>query len=79
MNTTNQLINVNSFYFANGRSFKSYPKQIEIDNTHYTFTDGMQYLIKKGKTAVKLFDMTDGSTTYRLRLENNTWTLIGTR
>lgn len=75
----NQIINVTSFYFANGRNFKSYPRQIEFGNTRTTFVDGIQYLVKQGEKAVKLFDMTDGHTTYRLRNENDSWTLIGTR
>jgi hypothetical protein len=75
----NQIINVTSFYFANGHSFKTYPKQIEFGNTRATFTDGMQYLVQQGGRAIKLFDMTDGRTTYRLRQDDNNWTLIGTR
>ncbi len=75
----NQIINVTSFYFASGRSFKTYPKQIEFGNTRTTFTDGMQYLVQQGSKAIKFFDMTDGYTTYRLRQEGNDWTLVGTR
>lgn len=75
----NQIINVNSFYFANGQTFKSYPRQIEFGNTRFTFTDGIQYIVKQGEKAIKLFDMTDGKTTYRLRQDNNNWTLLGTR
>lgn len=75
----NQIINVTSFYFANGQTFKSYPRQIEFGNTRFTFTDGIQYIVKQGEKAIKLFDMTDGKTTYRLRQDNNNWTLLGTR
>ena len=53
----NQIINVTSFYFANGQTFKSYPRQIEFGNTRFTFTDGMQYIVKQGEKAIKLFDM----------------------
>jgi hypothetical protein len=38
----------------------------------------MQYLVRHGKKLVKLFDVTDGSTQYRLRLEDDCWTLVGT-
>lgn len=79
MTAINQIINVNAFYFANGQNFKSYPKQIEFGTTRYTFTDGIQYLVRKGQHAVRLFDMTDGTTTYRLKLEDGDWTLLGTR
>ncbi len=79
MHAINQIINVNSFYFTSGQNLKSFPRQIEFGNTRFTFTDGIQYLVKKGQHAVKLFDMTDGQTTYRLRLEDESWTLIGTK
>ena len=79
MYSINQIINVTSYYFANGASLKSYPKQIEFGTTRCTFTDGIQYLVQKGQHAIRLFDMTDGSTTYRLRLEDGDWTLVGTR
>ncbi len=79
MYAINQIINVNSFYFANGRDLKSYPKQIEFGTTRCTFTDGIQYLVKQGSRAIRLFDMTDGHTTYRLRYENGNWMLLGTR
>lgn len=79
MHAINQIINVNSFYFTSGQNLKSFPRQIEFGNTRFTFTDGIQYLVKKDQHAVKLFDMTDGQTTYRLRLEDESWTLIGTK
>ncbi len=79
MHAINQIINVNSFYFTSGQNLKSFPRQIEFGNTRFTFTDGIQYLVKKGQHAVKLFDMTDGQTTYRLRLEDESWTLVGTK
>lgn len=79
MNPINQIINVTAFYFANGRNFKTFPRQIEFNDTRCTFVDGMQYIVKQGEKAVKLFDMSDGNTTYRLRQENDNWTLIGTR
>lgn len=79
MYAINQIVNVNAFYFLNGQGLKSFPREIEFGNTRCTFTDGLQYLVQKGQNVVKLFDMTDGRTTYRLRLENDTWTLVGTK
>lgn len=79
MYAINQIINVTSFYFANGHSLRLYPKQIEFGTTRCTFTDGIQYLVKQGTRAIKLFDMTDGNTTYRLRYEDGNWTLLGTK
>ena len=76
----NQTVNVSAFYFQNGhQAFRSFPKQIEWGSVRYTFSDGLQYIVGKGPGAIKLFDMTDGSTTYRLRLQDDTWTLLGTR
>lgn len=75
----NQTVNVNAFYFQNSRGLRSFPKEMEFDNVRYTFNDGLQYIVGKGDHAVRLYDMTDGRTTYRLRLQDGTWTLVGTR
>ena len=81
MTSVNQAVNVNAFYFLNGHGLglKSFPREIEVGEARYTFNDGLQYLVRRGQHVVKLFDMTDGSTTYRLRLEDDNWTLVGTR
>ncbi len=58
---------------------ESFPKRMVWGEREYTFAEmTMQYLVKKGQQLVKLFDVTDGNTTYRLRLEDNRWTLVGT-
>jgi len=83
----NQIINVDSFFFKQSQSadqqghrqVKTYPRRIQFGNTQYTFDDGLQCLIRKGKRVVRLFDMTDGRTRFRLKLEDDQWTLIGTR
>ena len=79
MHTINQPVNVNAFYFQNSRGLRSFPRQIEFGDTRCTFQDGLQYLVRKGQHVIKFFDMNDGQTTYRLRLEDDNWTLIGTR
>lgn len=81
MNMNNHLINkeveVSSFYFSQQTNFKSFPKQIELDGTRYTFIEnGLRYLVRRGQQLVELFDMSDGRTTYRLRLEAGHWTLV---
>ena len=59
---------------------ESYPKRMTWGDREYNFVEmTMQYLIHHGKQLVKLFDVSDGSTLYRLRLENDSWTLVGTR
>lgn len=72
----NKSAEVNSFYFSNGSRFKSFPKQITVDQTRYTFRDGLQYLVQQGQDVIRLFDMTDGVTNYRLRQHQGVWTLV---
>lgn len=78
MSYINETINVSAYYFA-GRAGRMFPRQIELGQERFTFQDGLQYVVCKGQQAIKLFDMTDGTTTYRLRCENDQWTLVGTR
>ena len=79
MDNINQAVTVNNFFFKRGKQLKAFPRCIELDNTRYTFNDGLQYLVCRGQQIIRLFDMTDGRVTYRLRLENDQWTLVGTR
>lgn len=79
MSHVNEKVNVNSFYFANSfGQLKTFPRQIELHNKKLTFDDGFRYFVKKGQDIIQLFDMNDGDRVYRLRLENDTWTLVGT-
>ncbi len=80
MSYVNETVSVNAFYFT-GREgqIKTFPRSLELNNKNLTFTDGLQYLVQKGQHIVRLFDMEDGEQTYRLRLENDIWTLVGTR
>ena len=77
MTRINQNVEVNAFYFSTGRSFKSFPARVTLGDTQYTFKSGLQMLVRRGEDVVRLFNMTDGLTNYRLRHENDTWTLIG--
>jgi len=86
MKTTMELfpvskeVNVSAFYFrSNAATMKSFPKQIELDGRQVSFGDGLSYLVQKGQQIVRLFDMTDGNNTYRLRHAGNQWTLVGMR
>ncbi len=70
---------VRSLWFANRGGFKSFPKQVTIDNQDITFVEtGMRYLLQKGQSMVQLFDMSDGVKNYRLQFDttNFTWTLL---
>lgn len=80
MSFSNQPVNVNAFYFATSfGQLKTFPRQIELENKRLTFQDGLQYVVQKGQNVVRLFDMSDGEHTYRLRQENDQWTLVGAR
>jgi hypothetical protein len=83
MTVINETINVDTYFFKGQKKglgeLKTYPKAMELRNQRYTFEDGLQCLIKRGQRVVQLFDMTDGRTRFRLKLEDNQWTLIGTR
>lgn len=75
-------IQITSVYFRNNPSkqrFESYPKRMVLDGREYTFAEsGMRYLIRKGQQLVRLFDVSDGQTQYRLRVDDhNHWTLVG--
>ena len=73
----NKEVDVNSFYFQPNKNFKTFPKQIEVDGTRYVFFEnGLRFLIRKGQRLIELFDMTDGQSIYRLRLESGRWTLV---
>ena len=80
MSYINETVDVNAFYFATSfGQIKTFPRQVELNNKKLTFNDGLQYLVQKGQHVVRLFDMNDGEKVYRLRYENNIWTLVGTR
>lgn len=78
----NQSITVNSFYFVNnGEAFRTFPKEISWNGRYITLRDGLRYLIGNGQGAgTKLFDMNgeDGQI-YRLRQEQDNWTLLSTK
>lgn len=75
----NQEVEVNSVYFT-GREMKTFPQRIQYNGQAITFASGLRYLIHKGAKAVKVFDMTAGDGfTYRLKQDENTWTLLAMR
>lgn len=72
----NQEIEVNSYYFTAGSRLKSFPREITLGSNHYVFQDGLQFVVQNGQKIVRLFNMTDGSTNYRLRNEQDHWVLL---
>lgn len=79
MKIMNETINVNSFYFPGGSVERALPKTIEHGFDRIAFTDGLQYLVQKGSRFIRLFDMDDGRNTYRLKHEEDQWTLISVK
>lgn len=76
--TINEGVNITSLSFRSTRDFTTFPKRMEYRGQAYTFLNGLQYLIKKGGEITRIFDMTDGNTSYRLKCNEaqNSWTLV---
>jgi len=84
INFATKEIEITSVYFRNqagAQRFESFPKRMLLDGREYTFAEsGMRYLVRKGQELIKLFDVSDGQTQYRLRVdEQSHWTLVGTK
>lgn len=80
----NKAIEITAVSFRSNpqeQRFESFPRRMVVDGREYTFAGtGMRYLVQKGQQLVKLFDVSDGRTQYRLRLDSdNHWTLVGTK
>ena len=77
-----QEIEITSLAFhqqPNNERLQGYPRRMVYNGQEVSFIElSMQYLVRKGQQLVQLFDMSDGDTLYRLRYEDNRWTLIGT-
>lgn len=73
----NREIEINAVTFTNKKGFQSIPQIITVDNQRYSFVDsGLRYLVRQGHHLIRLFDMTDGKSTFRLRNEDDQWTLV---
>lgn len=75
----NKEVSVTALYFRNNRGIKSFPKRMEYDGQEFTFVEsGLRYLIQKGQRLTQIFDMTDGTSNYRLRFDDRDqlWTLL---
>lgn len=76
-----QQVEIVAVYFRSGpdkQRFEGYPKRMVYEGREYTFLEsGVRYLVRKGQALVKLFDVSDGQTSFRLRLDQeNNWTLV---
>lgn len=73
----NQEVAVTAVSFR--RNFEPVPRRIEFGGQAYTFLDaGIRYLVKNGERVSQLFDMTDGTSNFRLRHDTgaSNWTLV---
>lgn len=75
----NEGVNITAWYFRNRRRLATYPKRMEWGGRSYTFAEGLQYSISKAGSTTRIFDMTDGSSSYRLQCtgaDESNWTLV---
>ncbi len=72
-----QPVEVTAVRFA--RNFEPVPKRIEFEGRTISFIDeGLRYCIKRGGVITRLFDLSDGESLFRLKLEpsTHTWNLL---
>lgn len=74
--TIEKPVLVTAIRFA--RNFETVPKRIEFEGRTINFIDaGLRLSIKRGSEITRLFDLTDGESLFRLKLESNrTWNLL---
>lgn len=77
----NETIEITSLAFnrrPRTARLESFPRRMVWEDREYTFAEnGMQFLVKKGQELVRLFDVSDGQRSYRLRCDSrNRWTLV---
>lgn len=75
----NKEVVVDALYFRDNGTLASYPKHMVVDDQDITFTEsGLQYVVRRGKQMLQMFDMTDGQQKYQLELnpEEQRWKLI---
>lgn len=74
--TIEKPVLVTAIRFA--RNFEAVPKRIEFEGRTINFVDeGLRFCIKRGEDITKLFDLSDGESLFRLKLEaNRTWNLL---
>lgn len=75
----NKPVAVLAYYFS-GQTVRCYPKRIELEGgQELSFVEnGLRCLVKKGQDIIQIFNMTDGTSQYRLKFEpeNRLWTLL---
>lgn len=82
--TVNQPVEITSLAFARrprSGGLEAFPKRMVWEDREYSFAEiGMHFLINRGQELVRLFDVSDGQTDYRLKCDStNHWTLVSLR
>lgn len=74
----NEKVNITGWTFRNSGNLSTFPRRMEYQGATYTFMDGLQFLVKRGESVKRIFDMTDGTTGYRLTTDEhqNEWRLV---
>lgn len=74
----NQEVAVTAWSFRTRNGFIGFPKRIEYSGETHAFENGMQYVVKKDGQVMRIFDMSDGAGTYRLKCDEKQrgWTLV---
>ncbi len=75
-------VNVISYYFVNGSTKRWFPQAIEINGERLSFLKtGVQCLVKMGDSFIKVFNMSDLTTLYRISFDpiTRSWKLLGKR
>lgn len=74
----NEKVNITGWAFRNQKGLSTFPRRMEYQGNTYTFRDGLQYLVRRGESVKRIFDMTDGQNDYRLTTDENQsdWTLV---
>lgn len=75
----NEKINITGWYFRNKKGLSTFPKRMEYKGESYTFADtGLQFLVKRGESVMRMFDVTDGRSQFRLKCNESLsdWTLV---
>lgn len=75
----NKDVSIVAYYFQDRNQPKCFPKRMEYAGRQVTFTEtGLRHPTHKGQRMIHVFDMTDGSTDYRLEFdaESLSWKLI---
>lgn len=77
--TINEQVIVTALGFRKNKNFAAYPRRMEFNGATYNFIDaGLRCLINRGGSIAEIVTLSDGTSDYCLRTDNNgsNWTLL---